>query len=197
MTGAERHDSPRASTSASPTRQRVRAGTRAAPLVGALLAVGLACGADEGAPDELCDLACDCTECTDDEERACRQGADTTYDSSVKKGCTDHADAFIACYEAEFSCRAKVVDVAACDEKKKVWYDCLAGTTTTASACDDADVKRVDECGLEAEGTAAEECEGIPLCTSECVLAASCAELSGEVEDGGFGPCMDACLTQQ
>jgi hypothetical protein len=164
------------------------------------LTAGTLAGALVGPPgcgsqvDALCDLSCDCTTCTEDQEKSCRNGSKATYDSSVEKGCTAEADAYLDCYEAEFKCESKQVDVSACDDKKKVWNDCLAGTTTVETDCDKASTKVVEECQVEDPGST-EECEGVPACNAACLLAASCEEIRGEAE-GNLAACLEACLSE-
>jgi hypothetical protein len=143
----------------------------------------------------LCDLACECTGCTDDQASSCEKSSQGTYESSEEKGCTAEADAYLACYEEKFECKSGQVDVDACEDIKTTWYDCLSGTTTEKTVCDEADEKLVDECGVEGDETEVGECSGIEECTANCVLEATCEEINGEAE-GNLGACLQACQTQ-
>jgi hypothetical protein len=62
------------------------------------------------------------------------------------------------------------------------------------TVCEKASKKLVDECATEDPG-AGEECAGVVLCNSQCLLDASCEEINGEAE-GGLGACLDACLEE-
>lgn len=74
-----------------------------AGLIGAVLfaLVGAGCGSTA---ESLCDRACECTGCNEDERKACSDFAEDAQLDAEQADCLGEYDDLLGCYDANFEC---------------------------------------------------------------------------------------------
>ena len=94
---------------------------RVAPLSIALVLLGVGCDSGQA----LCDRACDCTGCSDDELDTCYDEAEDQALDADQEGCSAEYSDLIACLHDNFECVDGRVEAEGCAGEYVEVFECV------------------------------------------------------------------------
>jgi hypothetical protein len=132
-----------------------------------------------------------------DEEDVCDQARVHREECMLSGGATEDVE----CTERE-ECVAGCTLEASCDELEDPdpdgdYIECLVDCQKQSGPgrtepCDEA-IAQLDSCGVDTSGIVTGSCSGADACVAECVNAADCVEILGEVPESPYAACLSEC----
>lgn len=156
-------------------------------LLSGLVASGLAiagaatlagCGASASS---ICSDVCECTGCSEEEEKDCVDDVEDQQKAAEDEGCGDQGDEVLSCYADQLECRDSEVDLDGCESEEKSLNNCMKGSGKSTGGGPGGDVceEAADICPRasgSASGSASSsgeaECTGQTECIAQCIVDA-------------------------
>lgn len=151
------------------------------------LGASIAAGGCTVSAEEICNLKCSCEGCSQAEQDDCLSDVNATVTKADELGCSSQYADWLTCVEEEAECR---------NGDTFAWDGCEIEEDALAACggdnpCTSAATKLCDECMTSCSEPDSSGCTGRTACLSECVLSATCDEIT--TTSGAYAACIAAC----